>query len=359
MTPALLAGLIWVSRTLRGAQTAGFSIKGLTWYQYALTETRAIFAYFRLAVFPLGQSVDHDFPVSHSIADHGAGLFLALTLIALTAAILLRRRHPLSCFGFFLFLILLAPTSSVIPLTDPFVERRMYLPLIGVILMACDIVGHMRRSSVAICALNGLLLALALLCYQRNLMWGQPDQILASAAQESTRKARPYLGFSEVLISEKRCSEAIPLLERGERLMPNDFGIQLAWGKILECQGKRDEAISHLRRAAAIQPTSFVYQLIGFLYGEMGKMEDAGRAFADAEEIAPNNSGAHSARGLWLEWTGHRDEAEQEYRRALELYGYNSEARTGLARIQNTAMEVEGFGGAILPRRFPAPTEFR
>jgi tetratricopeptide (TPR) repeat protein len=355
MLPAALAGALWVARTLGSAQTAGFSMKGITWYQYALTETRALFAYIRLAVIPLGQSVDHDFPVSHSVNDHGAVVFLALTAIAIAAAILFRRSRPLACFGFLLFLTLLAPTSSVIPIADPFVERRMYLPIVGLILIACEVAGRIRRPGVIVCAVPAILLSLALLCYQRNVLWGRPEQILANAAQESTGNGRPYLGLSEVLCAEKRCAEAIPILERGERLMPNDFAIQVAWGKILECQGKREEAIRRLRRAAEILPASSVYQLIGFLYGEMGKIGEAGQAFQEAARIAPDNSAAHSALGLWYEWTGSPADAEREYRNALGIYAFNMEARSGLARVQGTVGGAAGQGDSLRLRESGMP----
>jgi tetratricopeptide (TPR) repeat protein len=279
--------------------------------------------------------VDHDFPVSHSLTEHGAVFFLALAGAAITAAVLFRRKYPLACFGFLLFLILLAPTSSVIPIADPLVERRMYLPILGLILVACDIAGRLRERRLAVWSIGGVVAVFSLLCYQRNLLWGQPEQILANAALESTGKARPYLGLSEMLSTEKRCSEAIPLLQRGERLMPNDFAIQLAWGKVLECEGRPEEALERLRRASAIQKTSFVYQLMGFVYGEMGKVDDAGKAFEEAAQIAPDNSGAHSALGLWNEWVGNLTEAEREYRKALDLYAYSGEARSGLARVRS------------------------
>jgi hypothetical protein len=34
-----------------------------------------------------------------------------------------------------MFLTLLAPTSSIVPISDSLVERRMYLPLLGLILI--------------------------------------------------------------------------------------------------------------------------------------------------------------------------------------------------------------------------------
>ena len=116
--------------------------------------------------------------------------------------------------------------------------------------------------------------------------------------------------------------------------MPRDFAIQVAWGKVLECQGKREDALKRLERAAEIRPSSFVYQLIGLLNSEMGRKEEAGAALRRAEQLGPANSGAHSALGLWYESVGNAAEAEREYLKALAIYTYNTEAQAGLARIQ-------------------------
>src|ERR1039458_10617651 len=86
-----------------------------------------------------------------------------------------RRRYPLACFGLFLTLILLAPTSSIVPILDPLVERRMYLPLIGLILIGCEIARHIRVRPFTGYAVCGAILAMFyVLCYQRNLLWAEP-----------------------------------------------------------------------------------------------------------------------------------------------------------------------------------------
>ena len=334
MTPGIVLAGVWVARVLKGAESAGFSFKEFTWYQYAFTQARAIFAYVRLAVIPLGQSVDHDFPISRTVTDHGAIFWMSLLLALVLMAILFRVRYPLACFGLLLFLILLAPTSSVIPIADPLVERRMYLPMVGLILIACQGVSRVRWSSGLVSLVVVMLMTFGGLCYQRNRLWGKPEQLWASAAQESTRKGRPYLGLAESLIAGNHCADAIPYLERGEQLMPRDFAIQLAWGKVLECQGKREDALMRLERAADILPNSIVYQLIGLLHSEMGRTELAGVALRKAEQLGPGNSAAHSALGLWYESVGNAEDAEREYQAALAIYGYSTEAQAGLARIQ-------------------------
>ena len=121
-------GAVGVFRILGKADSAGFQT--MPWYQYLFTQFRVFFVYLKLFVFPSGQTIDYDFPISRTILDQGAiaGFFGILALIA--AAVYFHRRYPLACFGLLAFAILLAPTSSVIPIKDPIAERRVYLPMI-------------------------------------------------------------------------------------------------------------------------------------------------------------------------------------------------------------------------------------
>ncbi len=319
---------------LAGSHSAGLSLRNLTWYQYGFTEARAIFTYVRLAVVPFGQSVDHDYPVSHSILEHGAIFYLA-ALVALTILCFVwRNRYPLACFGWFLTLILLAPTSSIVPILDPLVERRMYLPLVGLILIGCEVASHIRVSHGAaytLCA--AMLIFFALLCYQRNLLWGQPAGLWAEAAIDSTAKGRPYQNLVTQLVQENRCSLAIPYLQRAEKVLPNDYEVELGWGQILECLGRRDQALFKLRRAARIKPCTQVYRLLGLLYGEMGKRDEAGAALRAAVDLDPDSAPARDALGLWYEWTKNFPAAEQEYRHSLHSAPSDKEAAIGLSRV--------------------------
>jgi len=118
-------------------------------------------------------------------------------------------------------------------------------------------------------------------------------------------------------------------------LKPADYSIQVARGKVLECVCRREDALKRLERAAHIKPDSRVYQWIGLLNGEMGRKEDAGTALREAVRLAPEDSAAHSALGLWYEALGNAIQAEHEYRAALSVDPNNTEALTGLGRIQS------------------------
>jgi tetratricopeptide (TPR) repeat protein len=313
---------------------AGFSIREFTWYQYAFTEARALFTYLRLAILPLGQSVDHDFPISHTIGQYGAWMYLAALAILIGNAIRFRRRFPLSCFGLLMFLILLAPTSSVIPIADPLVERRMYLPMIGLLLIACDAASRIRLNTPAAYSLIAAgLLFFAACTYDRNRLWGQPDQLLAAAASQSVHNPRPFANLTDVLIANRRCSEALPWLAHAERLLPNNYMIEASWGRALECVGRREEALRRLQSAAALQPTWKLFELIGLLYGEMNRLDDAREALRRAVELEPHAGSPHRSLALCHEASGDPLAAQSEYRVALNIDPHDTIARRGLARV--------------------------
>jgi cytochrome c-type biogenesis protein CcmH/NrfG len=335
MAPLSLLAFASILRLLSRAPSAGFSLPGLNWYQYGFTEAGVLLHYVQLAVLPFGQSLDHDYPISATIGQHGAIFFVVLWAAVLAFAIIRRRQYPLACFGLLLFLILLAPTSTVVPLADPFVERRMYLPLIGLILVGLAMLATFRlRTPTLVGAFVALTLIYGAFCYERNREWGQPEQLLASATRECVRNPRPYIMLGEYLISVNRCRAALPYLEEAVRKMPNAT-LYVSWGRVLECMGEREQAMQKLKQAATMSPNSSeVFQLIGLLYGEMHMPDEAGAALRKAVSLDPKSTPAHSALALWFESEHDVDAAETEYRRASSLDPNDWESRVGLARVR-------------------------
>jgi tetratricopeptide (TPR) repeat protein len=314
---------------------AGFNLREFTWYQYGFTQARAVFAYLRLALLPVGQSVDHDFAISFTVLQNGAWLYGLVLAALIAAAVIWRRRAPLACFGFLMFLIWLAPTSSVIPIADPLVERRMYLPMLGLILLACDALSRVRLAPpVAWSALTAVLLVFAVMTWERNVLWGRPAELLASAAMQSRRNPRPVANLTETLIADNRCHEALPWLQRAHQLLPGNYVIEASWGRALECLGRREEALAHLQTAAKLHPGWKLFELIGLLNAEMNRMEAAGEALRAAIGMEPNAGSPHRSLALWYEALHDFDAAQREYRTALAIDPHDSLARAGLARAQ-------------------------
>lgn len=340
MLPGAVLAAVAVFRMLAGAQTAGFAVAKYTWYQYLFTEARAIFAYIRLAVAPLGQALDHDFAASYTISDHGAALFLFALVLLIGAAIRWRSRCPLASFGFLLFLAFLAPTSSVVPIDDALVERRMYLALLGLILIGCDAARRLRvqpRSKLA--AVAALLVAFSGLCHARNRLWGTPELLIAQSAEGARHNPRPLLNIAEILIRRERCDLALPYLDRADRILPNSYFVHSIRGRALACLGRSEEGIRHMQLAAAIRPCSEIHLWMGLLYGKMGRLPESGVSLRKAIELDPKSAAAHSALGVWHE--AHRDfaGARREYEAVLGIDPSDAAARAALERVQRAIQE--------------------
>jgi len=144
--------------------TAGFKVVGISPKEYLYTQFNVIIYYMTLLAVPINQNVDYDFPVARRFfsapqAREGAVLnipmfppvvsFLILLSIVVFGAWLfirsLKGAHPRSrVVSFFIawFFIILAPTSSVVPIIDVIFEHRVYLASAGffvclVILIDC------------------------------------------------------------------------------------------------------------------------------------------------------------------------------------------------------------------------------
>ena len=130
-------GAAFVSKVLLGANTAGFGMKDLSPVAYFFTQGRVIWTYIRMFFLPYGQNIDPDVPISAGVLDHDA-IFGLIALVALVAlAWIYRKRWPLACFGVFVFLLLIAPTSSVIPIRRDVASRSAVISctFLGLILI--------------------------------------------------------------------------------------------------------------------------------------------------------------------------------------------------------------------------------
>ena len=105
---------------------------GITTAQYAATQVGVILHYLKLSVWPSPLVLDYDWPAATTVgAIVPAGLMMG-GLLGLTAWCW--RRQPAWGFVGVWFFLVLAPSSSFIPVvTEIVAEHRMYLPLASVV----------------------------------------------------------------------------------------------------------------------------------------------------------------------------------------------------------------------------------
>ncbi len=325
---------VFVWKELSNAATAGFGMKDLPWYQYFFSQWRALIGYFRLFVFPTGQNLDYDFPVSRTIAGHGAILALAALLAAIAAAWIYRRRIPLTSYGFFLTLILFAPTSSVVPIRDLFVERRMYLPFIGLVLMVVGVLRFWRTKPVTLAVtVSAVLLIEAALTYQRNLLWSNPVEMWSDSVAKSPQKARPRFQLAYADYQAGRCPEAVAEFERTSHLQRPSYGLLVDWALAYDCTGNFNAAVKKLNQAAAMEPSAHVFSQIGMEFAKAGEYPEALDVLDKGARYDPNFEMIYAYRGGIFEKLGNASRAADEYRHALTIDPQNQMAIDGLRRL--------------------------
>jgi hypothetical protein len=329
--------VVW--RIVSRSASAGFHMAGLGHpLTYFWTECRAFLTYLALAVFPIRQTIDYDVPWARSPWELGTLLgFTAVAGLAIMAWIW-RRRYPAATFGVAMFLLLLAPTSSFIPLADPIAEHRMYLPMIGVALIAAEaLVRTVHKRASVIMAAGAIIAMAALGSFQRNQVWGSESALWTDAVAKAPNKQRDYGHLVHGLVNERHCRSALSLLDALERRGKIDPTLLVHWSFALECVQDFGTALDKLEQAVHIAPTGDTYLRIAGFQARLRRVEEAMRSVDLALKLNPNLEAAHVLRGDLHMWKNDLDAASRDYSRALELNPRNAEVRRRLQDIVTRA----------------------
>jgi tetratricopeptide (TPR) repeat protein len=327
------AGGVVVWKVLSVSNTAGFNTTGLSSATYFFTQCRVLWIYVRMFFLPFGQNIDPDIPVSSGLLDQGA-IFGLLALLAVAAAAwIYRKRWPLASFGVFVFLLLIAPTSSVVPIRDVLAERRVYLPFIGLILIALEPLRRLElRQAVGVC--TAALLVSTVLTYQRNDLWSSPLTLWQDSVAKSPRKMRPRFQLAFAQYQTGDCAAASQTFEAASRLEPPDYRLLVDWGNALDCAGRENDAFAEFNAAIRIAPQlAEPYVGLSAVYGKQNKLDDALQVLARAEAIDPGIAQIYVNRGGVYQLQGNAAAAVKEYQRALAVDPANNLAREALRRL--------------------------
>jgi tetratricopeptide (TPR) repeat protein len=372
-TWAILAGSVFVALGVNQPQgketSAGFAIKGLTPLEYARSQPGVILHYLGLALWPRGLCLDYDWPVAQSLADILPAALVLLILLFWAAWALWRR--PALGFVLSWFFLTLALTSSVVPIADLAAERRMYLPLASIAVLAVvgvrallqSLEAHGRISTAAGASVGLALLvaagvALAWTTARRNRDYadeaGMWKDVLAK--RPSNLRARNNLGA--ILIKEQKYGEAIENLKKNVnekpdwqavlnlatafekigqnkqaatyyreaiRLLPDNSeailpGLHFNLANTLDEPHQWDEAITQYREAIRLKPDyAMAYNNLARILANRGELDEAIACYQQAIDRDPNLALSHNNLALTLVRRGRLDEALSHYRRAVQI----------------------------------------
>lgn len=334
-----LALLIWSAPR----STVG-STDAVSWQVYLLNQAEIIGRYLRLAVWPRGLVLDYGLPRPLAVSDVWLQALVLATLAIATAVAW--RRWPGVGFAGTAFFAMLAPTSSVIPITSEVgAERRMYAPMMALVALAVAIGWILldrlrRRRPTAWPALNlaativvaSLVLALGGATIARNRMYANPI-VLWRDSVDQWPNGRARLSLAAALIDAGRPAEAVPEL----RLAVQQYAeAGYALGAALAATGQMNEAVDPLTDFIAARPSHPsripARSLLGRILASQQRADESAAQFRAILELAPSNRDARTSLGDLLLSQQRYADAAAEYERVLKDVGVAEiEIKLGMA----------------------------
>ena len=241
---AVAAGLRVLTATSQIAGSGAGANAGITWKSYALSQGIVILRYLRMLVLPWGFTIDPDIAVPP--VWQGLLAWTAVAVLAILAAVLAWRGHEaaLWCLG---GLIVLLPSSSILPAADLAADRRLYLPLIGFAAAAGFLLERFRPVVPL-----AIVVVLAIASAARTETWRTEESLWQDAVDKAPLKVRPKIQLARAVEPER----GIAILREARTLAPSDPWIPSEEGRLYLALGRPDQALMAFGRALALDPRS-------------------------------------------------------------------------------------------------------
>jgi protein O-mannosyl-transferase len=306
---------------------------GVTSWDYAMTSCRSVVLYLKLGFWPHPLVLDYGTQIARHPVDIAPYALLLGALLAFAAVAL--RRWPVIGFACAWFFLVLAPTSSFVPLGgQPMAEHRMYLPLAALVVTAVLCMYRLAgRSSLIL--LGAVAVALGWISFQRNKDYRSGIAIWSDTVAKLPGNSRAHAHYGLALSDiPGGLPQAISEYEAALRIEPglveahNNLGNALAL-----TPGRMTEAISQFEEAIRLDPGNLQARdgLGVSLAGLPGRLPDAIADFETAIRINPEFAKAHADLGIALMGIpGRVPEAIAQFDEALRINPDFAEAHNGL-----------------------------
>lgn len=321
--------LAWLMlHTQQRSGTVGFGL-GVSSWEYLLTQCWALTTYLKLSFWPHPLVVDYGTMVAKGIGEvWGRGLLIVGLLLATLVAL---RRKPLLGFLGAWFFVILAPSSSFVPLTTQTIaEHRMYLPLMAVIALTVGAAAFWfgRRGLVVFAVLA---VGAGWVTERRNLDYQDDLTLWRDTVAKQPGNSRAFSGLAAAHLDRGNLDEAKYYYAEALRLDPTSPHKQHNMGLVLDRLDLKDEALRHYREAVRLLPSyAPSHANIGLILIHQGKSEEAIKHLQIALTYLPDLARGHYAFGLALVAQDRVGEGIKAFERALTLKSDYPEAAYNL-----------------------------
>jgi tetratricopeptide (TPR) repeat protein len=250
------------------------------------------------------------------------------------------------------FFLILAPTSSIMPIGDVIYEHRMYLSLAAVVTMV--VVGIFAAGSALLTkqpvlgqiltgtAAGTVVLFLATLTIQRNRDYRSELTIWRDTVNKCPGNPRARTNLGLALVDAGRVPEAIQQYEQALRIKPDLVEGHYNFGHALIKEGKTQEAIAHYREALRVKPDLAEANCsLGYALIQAGKAAEAIPYLERSLRAKPDFAEAHCNLGNALAQVGKTQEAAAHWELSLRFNPENADVQNNLAIVLAQAGKTE------------------
>ncbi|MBL8012376.1 MAG: tetratricopeptide repeat protein [Candidatus Omnitrophica bacterium] len=322
---------------------------------YVLTQINVWMTYLRLFVFPVGQNVDHDYPL---VAQAGWLSWWAAFIFhagILGTAFYYSQRYRLLTLAVVWFYLNLS-LESFITSPDLCVEHRMYLPMVGL----CFFVSHMIviifakrdwRPAAIILGIMAVLLGVATVC--RNAIWQDPFSLWNDAVLKSPMKARPLNNRGQILRQVGQSDLALADYNHAIALDTSFAAAYQNRGNLLKLKGDINGALNDYSTVIHLEPDNAqAYASRGNIYKRKKEWDLALNDYTAAAERESSDPEIFANRGYLKAMLKQYDQALADYERALKInpqYVYALNNRGNLnVQLRNYQAALGDYSKAIM-----------
>ncbi len=291
----------------------------ITFGKYVMTQFRVMVTFLRLAVFPMGQNIDYDFPLSQSFFEWPTLLSFLLVMGSLLFAVKIKARRLLIAFGIFWFFLALAP--NFIPRRHVIFEHKLYLPMVGFsLVLSVGFFQYVRDVKKFVVGMSIFLIILSYLTYQRNKVWQTPITLWEDALKKSPNRLRPKINLGSAYLEYDRYDDAI---DHFTQVIEMDGQYTMAYnhrGNAYRHKKQYDLALADLNKAMSLDSSiAEIYNDRGVVYEALDKDDLALDDYNKALEFNGSYVKTYNNRGIVYQKKGNHGLALKDFNKALAI----------------------------------------
>jgi tetratricopeptide (TPR) repeat protein len=258
----------------------GFELYGNVGYFCAQVKI-IVFYYLKILFWPINLNADIGYPYTPPSVNATLILASLIGIGLIATAIFKGGQWAKICTGWFIFS--LAPTSSILPLNDLAVERRVYLPAALGISPLFSIAAHWIPKNIRYVFLVFLLASFAILTAERNNVWNDELRLWEDALKKSPNSARPYANMGKALYEKGQLEDAEMYLKKS---ITKNYDLETTHYNLANIYMDKKQynlAEEEYIKAVGINPLYYqAYFGLGSVRNKTGRLKEAEKSYLTA-----------------------------------------------------------------------------